>query len=484
MTAAAGGGRTARVPDPADPGLLAARTVAELRVSYGEGSTRPVAARLRALEALGRGIEAEAPALRAALAEDLGKPPVESVVTEIGYTLAEIDHVRRNLRRWLRPERIPVPLVLAPARARLWRDPLGVVLVLAPWNYPLHLALAPLVGALAGGNAAVLKPSETAPATSAALAGLVGRHLPPGTVRVVEGGVATATALLAERFDHIFFTGSARVGRIVARAAAEHLTPVTLELGGKSPAFVDEGQDLAVVARRLAWGKWTNAGQTCVAPDHVLATRPVLDALVPHLRAAIAEMYGSDPARSADYGRMISTEHAERVVRLIDPEKVVAGGESDPAARYVAPTVVDRVGWEDAVMAEEIFGPVLPLVEVSGPGEAASRIRSGPAPLTAYAFTDRRAVRRLLRAGTASGSLVFGMTIGHLGMHDLPFGGVGLSGTGAYHGRESLRTFTHARPVVSKPLVPDTLSLGYPPATPSRTAVLRRFYRGFGEGTR
>src|SRR5690606_4616641 len=339
--------------------------------------------------------------------------------------------------------------------------PLGVVLVIAPWNYPVYLLLGPLVGVLAAGNTAVLKPSELAPATAAAVARLVPLYLPG--VTVVTGGPERTTELLRERFDHIVYTGGARVGRIVMAAAARHLTPVTLELGGKSPVWVDGTTDLAAAARRIAWGKLVNAGQTCVAPDHVLAPPDVARALEPLLAREIARMYGPDPATSRDFGRIVTREHAARLVRLVEESvaqgaRVVVGGEADVAARYVAPTVLADVTPSSPVMAEEIFGPVLPIVPVTDLDAAVRQVRAGEKPLALYAFTSDEEARRQLVEETSSGAVGLDVPLIHASMPTLPFGGVGGSGFGAYHGEASVRTFSHAKPVVHKRLSPDTLA--------------------------
>ena len=452
--------------------------VAALRESFAAGTTRPVDARLAQLEALARGLRAERPRLLAALAADLGKSRTESALTELGVVAQEIAHMRRNLRAWLRPRSFGPGLLLAPATGRLHREPLGTTLIIAPWNYPVNLALAPLIGAIAGGNTAILKPSEVAPATSAALAQLVRTHLDPAWVRVVEGAVEETTLLLEQRFDLIFYTGNSAVGRIVARAAAEHLTPTVLELGGKSPVFVDAGMDLEIVARRIVWGKFTNTGQTCVAPDHLMAEPDTLEQLLPHLRRAVSELYGPDPRRSPDYGRMINEKHFDRVLALIDDDKAVLGGTAgaDREDRYLPPTIMTGVQREDPVMGEEIFGPVLPLLEVSGPDEAIARICEGEKPLTAYVFSPRPEVEERFIAETSSGSLALGHTLAHVGSQTMPFGGVGESGTGAYHGRASLEAFTHAKPVVTKPLRPDTLRLVLPPHGGAKRALLERLF--------
>ena len=453
--------------------------VAALRDSFEAGTTRPLEARLAQLDALARGLRAERPRLLKALEQDLGKPRTESLLTELGVVGQEIAHMRRNLRSWLRPRSFGPGMLLAPASGQIRREPLGATLIISPWNYPVNLALAPLIGAIAGGNTALLKPSEVAPATSAALAHLVRAHLDPAWVRVVEGAVPETTLLLEQRFDLIFYTGNGAVGRIVARAAAEHLTPTVLELGGKSPVFVDEGTDLAATARRIVWGKFTNAGQTCVAPDHLMAAPATIDRLVPHLRQATTALYGRDPRRSRDYGRMVNERHFDRVLALIDDDKTVLGGTAgaDRETRYLPPTIMTGVDWNDPVMGEEIFGPVLPLLAVAGPDEAIARIRAGEKPLTAYVFSPRPEIEERFAEETSSGSLALGHTLAHLGSQTMPFGGVGGSGTGAYHGRASLEAFTHAKPVVRKPLRPDTLRLVTPPYTTWKRGLLGRLFR-------
>jgi aldehyde dehydrogenase (NAD+) len=449
-------------------------TVSRLRAAFASGRTRPLAWRRAQLQALRTLLTDHAEELGDALRADLGKGPTEAFTTEIGFTVNEIDHTLAHLRAWLRPRRTRVPLALAPARARLVREPLGTVLIISPWNYPVQLALAPLVGALAAGNCALVKPSELAPATSAALARLLPRHLDPQAVAVVEGGVPETTALLEQRFDHVFYTGNGTVGRIVMTAAARHLTPVTLELGGKSPALVEPGTDLAAAARRIVWGKFMNAGQTCVAPDYVLAVGETAGALEPHLAAAVREMYGDDPASSPDYGRIATTRHFDRLIGFLGDGRTVVGGGHDRDSRYLAPTVLADVDPTAPVMNEEIFGPVLPVVRVPDLDAAISFINERDKPLALYAFTASSASRRRLEAETSSGALSFGVPNAHLTVPGLPFGGVGASGMGRYHGEHSLDTFSHTKAVLAKPLFPDTLRLAYPPFTPWKDGLLRR----------
>ncbi|MCS6711610.1 aldehyde dehydrogenase family protein [Brachybacterium sp. EF45031] len=465
-----------------DPGIDPALTarirpvVEQLRTSFDQGLTRPLEARLDQLAALRRGVERMRPEITAALAEDLGKSAAEAETTEIGPVLHEIDHVRRNLATWLRPRRVGLGLALTPGTAQLHREPLGLVLVIAPWNYPVNLSLSPLIGAIAGGNTAILKPSEVAPATSAVLEGLVAEHLDPAWVQVIEGAVPETTALLAERFDLIFYTGNGTVGRIVARAAAEHLTPTVLELGGKSPVYIDETVDPATAARRIVWGKFTNAGQTCVAPDYLMAPAEVIEDLVPHLRRAVHEMYGADPHRSRDYGRIVNARHHERLMGLFEGTTAVLGGpdSADADDLYIPPSLLQDVDWDSPVMQEEIFGPLLPLLPVRDSAEAVARIRAGEKPLTAYVFSEDENVQRQFVEETSSGSLAIGLTVAHLGAVTMPFGGVGESGHGAYHGEHSLRVFTHEKPVVRKPLRPDTLRMVYPPVGALKRTLLRR----------
>ncbi|MEY9950783.1 aldehyde dehydrogenase family protein [Leifsonia sp. EB34] len=455
-------------------------TVSTLRATFDSGRTKPLAWRLAQLAALRRMLTERASEFEDALREDLAKNPTESQIAEVGFVVGEIDHMRRNLRRWLRPRRVAVPGALMPARARVVLEPVGVVLVIAPWNYPVQLLLAPLVGALAAGNAVVLKPSELAPATSAAMARLVPQYLDRSAVAVVEGGVAETTELLAQRWDHIFFTGNGRVGRIVAAAAAEHLTPVTLELGGKSPVYVDDSVDPAAAARRIAWGKFMNAGQTCVAPDYILATKAVSDRLAAELGNAVRALYGDDPADSPDYGRIVNDRQFARLTGLLGSGTTAVGGQSEAASRYLAPTVLVDVPRDSAVMGEEIFGPVLPIVAVDGLDDAIAFIRAGDKPLALYVFSERREVRRRFLTQTSSGAVGFGVPAAHLAVGGLPFGGVGESGSGAYHGRRSLETFSHEKAVLSKALAPDTLQLIYPPYTEGKDRFARGLLRKLG----
>nr|AAK06797.1 putative alcohol dehydrogenase SimC5 [Streptomyces antibioticus] len=438
------------VPAPEQPGELIAR----LRAASRTGRPRSLEWRTEQLTRLRSLLQEHTDALAEALFADLHKSRSEAHAAEIGFTVREIDHLLENLEEWLRPQPAAVPGCPAGSTAYVQYDPLGVVLVIAPWNYPVQLLLVPVAGALAAGNTVVAKPSEVAPACSALLARLIPQYLSRDAVAVVEGGVAETTALLAQRFDHIFYTGNGTVGRIVMRAAAEHLTPVTLELGGKSPVFVDRGTNLADTATRLARAKFANAGQTCVAPDYVLTDPDTARGLVAEIARSVRRMFGSEPELARGYGRIVNLHHFDRVVRLLGSGRIVLGGRHDRENRYIAPTVLADVAAESPVMREEIFGPVLPIVEVPGVDQAISFINDRDKPLAVYGFTAREEVPRRLAEETTSGGLVLGMPMAQVLDPGLPFGGVGESGTGSYRGAHSLAAFSHLKPVLDVPMRP------------------------------
>ena len=451
----------------------AAALVGGLRDTFDSQLTRPLAWRRAQLLALRRLLVERETELADALQQDLGKHPTESHTTELGFTRNEIDFTLNHLAKWSRSAKVRVPLTLQPASARVTPQPLGVMLILSPWNYPVQLLLAPLCGALAAGNCVLLKPSELAPATSAALARWLPEYLDPGAVSVVEGGKDVTTALLRERFDHIFFTGGAAVAKIVMAAAAHHLTPVTLELGGKCPAIVSDG-DLRAIARRLAFGKFLNAGQTCVAPDYLLVTRPNVEPLLRHLREVLVEFYGTDVADSRDYGRIINEAHFDRLNGYLDGADVVIGGGSDRARLTIEPTVVMAPPPTSPLMSEEIFGPILPIIPIDDVDAALCYIREHPAPLAAYVFTERADVRNAVESRVQAGAIGINICAAHLAVPGLPFGGVGASGMGAYHGKHSFDTFSQLRPVFSKSTRLDTLRVAYPPYSAAKSALLRR----------
>ena len=455
------------------PELDISSLVAAVRRTCDSGRTRPLEWRRAQLHGLIRMLSERESEFAAALASDLGKNPLEGYLTELSITRAEAEYALKHLAQWTRGTRVPVPLGLQPASARTEPQPLGVVLIIAPWNYPVQLLLAPLIGALAAGNAAVLKPSELAPAASAVIAELVPQYLDPDAVVVVEGGQEASTALLAERFDSIFFTGGERVGRVVLEAAAKYLTPVTLELGGKSPAVVLDG-NMAAVARRLVFGKMLNAGQTCVAPDYVLVTEDAAPKLRKQLAKAVTELYGKDPARSVDLGRIINARHWDRLHGLLESGTVLAGGRGDRDSLYLEPTILTDVPPDSAVMQEEIFGPILPVLTVKDLDEAMAFINARPVPLASYLYTQSPAARKTFERGVRAGSVNHNVSTVQLAVPGLPFGGAGASGTGAYHGKYSFDTFSQLRPVFTKGTLLDTLKVAYPPYTGLKRRLLRR----------
>lgn len=458
---------------PSEVRGTAAEVARSLRAYFRSGTTKTLAWRLSQLDALEHLLRERESDILAALHADLAKPASEAFTSEVGMTLSEVRHVRKKLRAWMKPERVRTSLVAMPGRSYVYREPLGVVAIIAPWNYPFQTTVLPLVGALAAGNCIVVKPSEIAPHSSALMAKWLPKYLDPKAVRVFEGGVPETTALLREKWDHIFYTGNGNVGRIVMEAAAKHLTPVTLELGGKSPAIVDDTADLDVAARRIVYGKFFNAGQTCVAPDYVLVHHDVHDALVNRMVSAIREFYGDDPKQSPDFARIIDERHHARLTRLLEGADVVTGGETDLGEKYIAPTILRNVRETDAVMQEEIFGPILPVVSVPDIGAAIAFVNRGNKPLALYCFSTSKSAQDRVLAETSAGGTTINHVWMHVGVPSLPFGGVGESGTGAYHGRHSFETFSHRRGVLKKSSLPDPPLL-FPPYAPWKLRWIRR----------
>ena len=450
--------------------------VAAARAAFAAGTTRPLAWRRATLERVGDLIVERESRLLDALAADFGKPRFEAWTTELGFTISEINHVLAHLSSWMQPDKVATPIALKPGSSSVVPEPVGVACVIAPWNYPVQLLLAPMVAAISAGNAVVAKPSELAPAAAAELASLIEAIGDPA-IAVVQGGVAESTELLAQRFDHILFTGNSRVARIVMRAAAEHLTPVTLELGGKSPAIVSRHANVAVAARRIAWGKFMNAGQTCIAPDYVLVEGPVHDQLVAALGASITEFYGNDPQASADYTRIVNEPHFHRLEKLLDSGTVAHGGVTDADTRYIAPTVLTGVSAVDPVMGEEIFGPILPVIAVDSLDAAIAFVNAasvnGDKPLALYTFSENDAENDQVLAESASGGACVNGTLLHISNPNLPFGGVGESGMGSYHGKFGFDAFSHHRAVHTRTTRIDP-SLMYPPYTATKQKLVRR----------
>ncbi|MGN0774949.1 MAG: aldehyde dehydrogenase [Candidatus Ventricola sp.] len=451
-------------------------TVAAQRAYFLTGETLDVAFRKDALRKLRETILSREAQINDALAQDLGKSPSESYMCEVGMTLSELSYTLAHVDRWARRQSVLTPLAQFHAHSFTVHNPYGVVLIMSPWNYPFMLTMEPLIGALAAGNCALLKPSAYAPATSAVIREIVSACFPPEYVAVVEGGRKENQELLNQRFDYIFFTGGVTVGKEVMRKAAEHLTPVSLELGGKSPCIVDATAKLDLAAKRIAFGKLLNCGQTCVAPDYLLIDRRVKDEFIALLKKHLLAMAGGDALSNAQYVHMINRKHYDRVMGLIDPAKVVLGGQGDPETLRIAPTILDNVTADDAVMQEEIFGPVLPVIAVDSIDEAVDFIRSREHPLALYLFSeDKRTQERFLRSVPFGGGCI-NDTIIHLATSRMGFGGVGHSGMGSYHGRKSFETFSHEKSIVDKSTWMD-MPVRYMPYSSLKDKLLRMFLR-------
>lgn len=418
------------------------------RSFFATGKTQPIAFRLEQLKRLKQAILERQPEIVEAVKMDLGRPEYE------GYfeitVLSDLSYILKNLKSWAKPRRVGLSLPLLPGSAWIQPEPLGVVLIISPWNYPFSLAIAPLMGAIAAGNCAIVKPSEVTPTTSKVIAALIKATFPPEYVTVVEGGVETSQALLAEKFDHIFFTGGTRIGRIVMKAAATHLTPVTLELGGKSPCIIEPGVNLEIAAKRIVWGKFVNAGQTCIAPDYLLVHETVKPTLLQLLPQTIETFFGNDPAVSPDLGRVVNERQFDRLVGLMQGEEIVVGGQTQRENRYIAPTILDNVSWDAPIMQDEIFGPLLPVLTYTDLEEAIEEINARPKPLALYLFSNDQTVQDQVLTRTSSGGMCLNDVFWQFAVQDLPFGGVGDSGIGAYRGKASFDTFSHLRGVVKK----------------------------------
>jgi aldehyde dehydrogenase (NAD+) len=445
----------------------------ELRATFETERTRSLQWRAEQLTALERMMTECEQELMDALRSDLGKAPQEAWTTEISYVTGSAAYCRKNLKRWSKTRRVHTPMLGQPGKSWLQPEPLGVVLIIGAWNYPLQLTLAGLTAALAAGNCAVIKPPELSPATSDVIARRIPEYLDNDCVKVIEGAVPETSALLELPWDHILYTGGGNVGRIVMAAAAKHLTPVTLELGGKSPCVVMPDADLLTTARRIAWGKFTNAGQTCIAPDYVLTDANTEEKLVPLIQQAVTEMFGEDPAASESYGRIVNDRHFERLAAYIGSGDVVIGGKTDAAAKYIAPTVLTGVAPDSDVMQEEIFGPILPFVQVDDLEAAIRHIRAGDKPLAAYIFTKDSAAEARFLEVVSSGNACVNDTMMFMTVEELPFGGVGPSGMGSYSGEYGFRTFSHMKAVMRRGWWPD-LAVRYAPFTDKKFKLLRK----------
>ena len=445
-----------------------------MRTFFEKGSTREVAFRAKQLRKLRRALDTYETQLHDALYADLHKSPLDAYASETGYVQSDIRYALKNLRRWSRPRRVHIPPGLQPAHGKVTPEPKGVVLIIGPWNYPAQLVLSPLVSALAAGNCAVIKPSELTPHTSAALKKMISETFDPSILQVIEGGRETVEPLLDQPFDHIFFTGGTETGRAVAQAAAKNLIPVTLELGGKSPVIICEDANLAVAARRIVRGKFMNAGQTCVAPDHVWVPRKQLAEFFQTLKKTIEEFYGTDPQQSPDLGRIVNRRHFDRLVKLY-PDCI-----RDAENLTIAPTIISNPPRGSALMQEEIFGPLLPLIPYDTEEEVVEFCKTHAAPLALYLFTENRTQQQRLIHAIPSGGVCINDTVMQLIPKDLPFGGRGESGMGAYHGKTGFDTFSHFRSVLTRSTQFD-LRAAYSPLHLS-LHTFKKIYRLFSGG--
>lgn len=443
---------------------------------FSSGKTIPAEFRLKQLESLKEAMIRHEADLAAALKEDLGKSRMESYMCEIGLTLSELTWMQKHLRSLMRSKRVSTPAAQFAAKSFRSPSPYGTVLIMSPWNYPVLLTLDPLIDAIAAGNTAVVKPSAYAPCTFDVMQTMIEECFPKHYVAVVDGGRVENQALLQQRFDMIFFTGGKTVGREVLRHAAEYLTPATLELGGKSPCIVDSTAKIRLAAKRIVFGKYLNCGQTCVAPDYILCDKRIRDELITAVLAEIEKQFGKEPLKNPNYGKIINEKHFERILGLINGEKLVYGGQSEPESLRIAPTVLNNITWDDAVMGEEIFGPLLPILTFDTLDEALDTVESHPHPLALYFFSEDKAAQKKVLDTCRFGGGCINDTIIHLATSDMPFGGVGESGMGSYHGRVGFETFSHYRSIVDKKTWMD-LPIRYQKYTRLKEKMLRMFLK-------
>lgn len=414
------------------------------------GLPKEVAFRIKNLKVLKKAIENNEKKILAALKSDLGKPKMEAYFSEIAFTLQDIDYALRKIKSWSKPQKVPTPFVLFPSVSYIYPEPYGSVLIIGPWNYPFQLLISPLVGAISAGNCSVVKPSEIAPETSQVVANIIKENFEHTYIAVVEGGVEEAQRLLSQKFDYIFFTGGTDVGKIVMGAAAKHLTPVTLELGGKSPCIVDKDVKIEIAAQRITRGKYFNAGQTCIAPDYLLVHKTIKNKLLEKIKITIKEFYGDNPLESPDYGRIINKQHFSRLADLLKEGDIVTGGSVNLDTLYIAPTVINNISWSNKIMEDEIFGPILPVIEYSDLNEVIPLLNKRPKPLALYFFSNNKNKQKRILKETSSGGVSINDTLGHFRNKNLPFGGVGDSGMGLYHKKIVFDTFSHKKSVLVK----------------------------------
>lgn len=459
------------ISEPMKTGIsMYEKTVNDQRRFFRTGQTRELNFRKKQLTNLRDGLKEYESRFVQALFEDLHKPEMEAYGTELDISVEEINHVLQNLGSWMEPDPVSTPLFFQPGRAMTICEPYGVALIIAPWNYPVKNLIGPLIGAICAGNTAIVKPSEVSPATSKVMSEMIAEKFSPEYLTCIEGGVAETTELLKQRFDYLLFTGGTEIGRIIYQAAAKHLTPVTLELGGKSPTVVDKKVNLKIAAKRIVWAKFVNAGQTCIAPDHVYVHNSLREDFIELTRKYISEFW-PEGKNSKDLGRIISDRHFERIKKMISGN-VAVGGETDASSRYISPTVIDGVSPDHPSMQEEIFGPILPVMGFDDMDEVIDGINNGEKPLALYVMTTSSATKKRFINETSSGVVLFNDLLMHAGHTGLPFGGIGNSGIGAYNGKIGFETFSHRKPVLFRSFLGD-VTQKYPPYTKGKIGLIR-----------
>ncbi|MFL0245782.1 aldehyde dehydrogenase [Candidatus Clostridium stratigraminis] len=447
--------------------------LAEDKEFFETGETKSIDFRITQLKKLKFVIKDNEELIMEALKMDLNKSQFESYAAEVGYLYDSISYFIRNLKKWVKVKKVKTPIIHFGSKSYIYPEPYGTVLIIGPFNYPFQLLMEPLVGAIAAGNCIVLKPSEFTPNVSKLIGKLIKENFNEKFIRVIEGGIDITSALINAPFDYIFFTGSVKVGKIVMKAAARNLIPVTLELGGKSPCIVNEDANLNVAAERIAWGKFMNVGQTCVAPDYVLVHKNIKEHFIKKIIEKVKDFYGYDPMNSEDYGRIVNESHMRRLIDLIDIDKVVLGGKYDINERYMAPTILDNVTLKDKVMEEEIFGPILPIIEYEDIKEAIKLINKRDKPLALYLFTENKLIQKTVEENVSYGGGCINDTMTHLVTPYLPFGGVGPSGVGSYHGYKSFETFSHMKSILKKS-TKININFIYPPYNNDKLKLLKK----------
>lgn len=457
--------------------MLSIQKILQKQRQYFEsGATKDVSFRIEKLKILKRAVLDNKQDILSALYKDLKKPEFEAVSSEILMVAQELNYAIKKLPSFAKPKKVKTPLTHFPAESFIYNEPYGLVLIIGPWNYPFQLVIDPLIGAISAGNCAVVKPSEYASNTSRIIAEIINENFEEDFIVVFEGGQDISSALLKEKFDYMFFTGSLPVGKIVMKTAAENLTPVTLELGGKSPCVIDKNVNIEVAAKRIVWGKFFNAGQTCVAPDYVAVHKDIKKDFLENAKKNIISFYGENPKVSLDFARIINEKHFDRLINLMKGGSIAEGGEYDKESLYISPTIIDKVKWDDPIMKEEIFGPILPVIEYDDLSNLILNIKKFPKPLALYIFSNDKNIQEKIIKDTSFGGGCVNDVLTHLANPNLPFGGIGESGMGAYHGIANFETFSHRKSVLNKPFFMD-INLRYPPYKNKRKLVEGMFLR-------